>query len=134
MKTASLCDKRNPTNANTLKFKKAQRELSNIYQKEQLEYIQGQINKMINSVEDRQSWKVWPTVNIWYKRKSTSIRKLKAVNQDERIYMWKEHFKNLLGDSPKVIDKFITKIIYSQLDIKLGQFNQEVLNVVLKKN
>ena len=34
---------------------KAQKELTNTYQKEQLEYIQVQINKNINSVEDRQS-------------------------------------------------------------------------------
>ena len=43
--------------------------------------------------------------------------------------MWKEHFKNLLGNSSKVTDKPITKIINSLLDIKLGQFTQEKLNV-----
>ena len=32
-----------------------QRELINTYQKEQLEYIQGQIDKIRNLVEDRQS-------------------------------------------------------------------------------
>ena len=53
MKTASLCNKRNPTNANAQKLK-TQRELINAYQKEQIEYIQGQINKIRNSVEDRQ--------------------------------------------------------------------------------
>ena len=51
VKTASLCNKRNPTNANAQKFKKAQRELINTYQKEQIEYIQSQINKIWNSVE-----------------------------------------------------------------------------------
>ena len=40
LKTASLCCKRNPTNASTQKFMKAQRELINA---EQIEYIQGQI-------------------------------------------------------------------------------------------
>ena len=44
--------------------------------------------------------------------------------------MWKEHFKNLLGKSPKVTDKPITKIINDLQDIKQGQFTQE-LNVVL---
>ena len=37
--------------------------------------------------------------------------------------MWKEHFKNLLGNSP------ITKIIINQLDIKLEQFTQELIVV-----
>ena len=47
--------------------------------------------------------------------------------------MWKEHFKNLLGNSTKVTDKSITKIINNQLDIKLGQFTQAELNVILTK-
>ena len=47
--------------------------------------------------------------------------------------MWKEHFKNLLGKSPKVTDEPITKIIKNQLDIKLGLFTQEKLNIVLRK-
>ena len=47
--------------------------------------------------------------------------------------MWKEHFKNLLGRSLKVTDKPISEIIDNQLDIKLGQFTQEGLDVVLIK-
>ena len=53
VKTASLSNKRNPNNANAQNFKKSQRELTNAYQKEQIEYIHGQINKIWNSVEDR---------------------------------------------------------------------------------
>ena len=63
VKTASLCNKRNLTNANTQKLKKTQRELINAYQKEQLEYIHGQINKIRNLVKDRLSRIVWQTVN-----------------------------------------------------------------------
>ena len=47
--------------------------------------------------------------------------------------MWKEHFKNLLQKSPKVTDKPIIKIVNNQFDIKLGQFTQEELDVVLTK-
>ena len=67
------------------------------------------------------------------KRKSTSREKLKANSQEEKIQMWKEHFKNLLADSLKVIDKLITKIIHGQLDIKPGQFTEEELDVKLTK-
>ena len=52
MKIASLLNKRNLTNANIQKLKKVLRELT--YKKEH-KYIQGQINKIRNSVEDRQS-------------------------------------------------------------------------------
>ena len=64
---------------------------------------------------------------------STSRAKLKAGSQEERIQMWKEHFKNPLRKSPKVTDKPITKIVNSQLNIKLGHFTQEEITGVLRK-
>ena len=66
------------------------------------------------------------------RRKGTSRAKLKAANQKEQLHIWKEHFMNLLGNSPKITDKLIPKIINGQLDIKLEQFTQE-LKVALTK-
>ena len=63
--------------------------------------------------------------------KITSRAKLKADSQEEWIHLWKEHFKNMLGKSPKVMNEPITKIISHQQNIKLGQLMQEELNVVL---
>ena len=134
VKTVSLCNKRNPTSSKAQKLKKAQRELINAYQKEQIENIQDQINKTRNSPEDRQSWIAWLTANEVNKRKSTSRAKIKATNQDERINTWKDNFKNLLEKSLKVTDKHITKIVNNQVDIKLGHFTQNDLDVVLTKN
>ena len=91
--------------------------------KNKIENIQGRINKIRYSVEERQSHVVWQTINEASKRKNTSKTKLKAASQEERIHMWKEHFKNLLVKSLKVIDKPITKIT-NQLDIKIGKFTQ----------
>ena len=65
--------------------------------------------------------------------KSTPRAKLKAASREERIQKWKEHFKNLLGNSPKVTSKPITKIINHQINIKLEQLTQEELNKILKK-
>ena len=47
--------------------------------------------------------------------------------------MCKEHFKNLLGNSPRATDKPISKITNDQLNIKLGQFIQEEFDVLLRK-
>ena len=80
MKMASLYNKRNPTNANAQELKKAQNGLMNAYHKEQIEYMQGQINKIKNSVEDKQSRVVWQIVNDVNKTKSTSRAKLKAAS------------------------------------------------------
>ena len=128
MKTDSKCTKKNPTNINALKLKKAQNELANIYLKEQTEYIQNQINKIRDSVEDGQSRIAWQTVNQVSKRESTVKAKLKATSQQKRIQLWKQHFENLHGNPPKVAHEPITRIISKQLDIKL-----EELNSVLRK-
>ena len=122
MKTASKCNKKNPTNTNVLKLKKAQNKLANIYLKEQSEYIQNQFDKIRNSVKDRQSRIAWQTIYEVSRRKSTAKPKLKATSQRDRMHLWKQHFENLLGNPPEVTHEPITKIISKQLDIKLGPF------------
>ena len=96
--------------------------------KEQTEYIQNQIDKIRDSVEDRQSRIAWQTINEVSRRKNTAKAKLKAANQQERIKLWKQHFENLLGNPPKVTHEPITRIISKQLDIKLGPFTEEELD------
>ena len=133
VKAASKCNRKNPTNTNAPKLKKAQKELTNIYLKEQTEYIQNLIDKNRDSVEDRQSRIAWQTINKVSRRKSTVKAKLKATSQQDRIHLRKQHFENLLGNPPKVTHEPITRIISEQLDIKLGPFTQEELDSVLGK-
>ena len=84
-------------------------------------------------VEERQSRIAWLTVNEMSRRKSSARAKLKAASQEERIYPWKQPFENLLGKPPKITDEPITKIISNQLDIKLGQFTKEDLDLIQRK-
>ena len=116
-----------------LKTKTEQYQLAGIYIKEQTEYIQNQIDKIRDSVEDRQSRIAWQTINEVSRRKNTAKAKLKAANQQERIKLWKQHFENLPGNPPKITHEPITRIISKQLDIKLGPFTQEELDSVLRK-
>ena len=134
MKTASKSYRKNPTNTNARKLEKAQYQLAGIYLKEQAEYIQNQIDKIRDSVEDRQSRIAWQTINEGSRRKSTAKAKLKAARSpQERVKLWEQHFINLLGNLPKITDEPITRIISKQLDIKLGPFTKEELDSVLKK-
>ena len=88
------------------------------------------MNKIRNSIKkNRQSRIAWQKVNEVSERKTTLIEKLKAASQEERIRMRKKHFKNLLGKSPKVTDRPLTKIINYQQDTKLRQFTPE-FNIV----
>ena len=111
VKTASKSYRKNPTNTNARKLEKAQYQLAGIYLKEQAEYIQIQIDKIRDSVEDRQSRIAWQTINEVSRRKSTAKAKLRAANQQERVKLWEQHFKNLQGNPPKITDEPITRII-----------------------
>ena len=108
------------TNALKLKKKKTQNKIASICLKEQTEYIQNQIDKIRDLVEDRQSRIAWQTIHKVSRRKSTAKAKLKATNQQERIKLWKQHFGNLIGNPSKVTHEPITRIISKQLDIKLN--------------
>ena len=107
-----------PNKHKCLKTKNGTNQLAGIYIKEQTEYIQNQIDKIRDSVKDRQYRIAWQTINEVSRRKSTAKAKLKAANQQERIKLWKQHFKNLLGNPPKITHEPITRLISKQLDIK----------------
>ena len=85
MKKASLFNKRNPANASAQKLKKAKRELINTYQKEKIQYIQDQIDKIRKLVKERQSRLALQTINEVRGRKKTSRAKIKVANQEEKL-------------------------------------------------
>ena len=128
VKTASKNYRNYPANTNALKLKTAQYQLAGICIKEHTKYIQNHIDKIRDSVEDRQSRIAWQTINEVSRRKNTAKAKLKAASQQERIKLWKQYFENLLGNPPKITHEPITRIISKQLDIKLGPFTQEELD------
>ena len=132
VKIASKFSRKNPTSTIGLKLKKALNKLASIYLKEQIEYIQNHIDKIRDSVEDRQSRIAWQMINEVSRTKSTAKANLKTKHQQERMKLWKQYFENLLGNPPKVRHEPFTGIISKQLDIKLGQFTQEELDSVLK--
>ena len=72
IKTTSKHNRKNPTNTNALKLKKAQNELAITYLQEQTEYIQNQIDKIRDSVEYRKSRIALQMVNEVSRRKSTA--------------------------------------------------------------
>ena len=81
------------------------------------------------------------TVSKSYRKNptNTNARKLeKAQYQLAGIYLkeqaeYIQHFKNLLGNPPKITDEPITRIISKQLDVKLGPFTKEELDSVLRR-
>ena len=64
------------------------KELTYTLKKKKTEYIQNQINKIRDSVDDGQSRIEWQRVNEVSRRKSTARLKLNAVSQEEQIHPW----------------------------------------------
>ena len=124
---------RYPTRQNMNKKKQALNELNAVYQTEQQNYIQDQIDKIKNAAENNQSSLAWKIVNDVSDRKQSSKAKLKVSSQNDRLSKWKDHFQNLLGRAPVISDQPIQPIISEELNIKKGPFSADELEVVLKK-
>ena len=124
---------RYPTRQNVNKKKQALNELNAVYQTEQQNYIQDQIDKIKNAAENNQSSLAWKIVNDVSDRKQSSKAKLKVSSQNDRLSKWKDHFQNLLGRAPVISDQPIQPIISEELNIKKGPFSADELEVVLKK-
>ena len=124
----------NGTRHNCRLHKQAQKELVAAYITEQQKYIQSQIDKIANASENKQSSLAWQTVNEITGRKKATKAKIKAKSHDERISKWKNHFQNLLGKQPNVLDVQIElNSAQQELPIKTGPFNGSELEVVLGK-
>ena len=63
------------------------------------------MNKIRNSIEDRQSRLTWYRINKLNGRMNTLRPRLKATNQEEELHKMKEHFKNLLRYPREINDK-----------------------------
>ena len=121
-----------PTRANKNKLKCAQKSLNDAYITEQTAYLQDKINVISSINDNKQAATAWKTVNEICGRKNANKAKIKASSNQERTLLWKQHFQNLLGKPPNIIDREIEQIIPQELDIKKGNFTMEELTCVLK--
>ena len=56
-------------------------------------------------------------------------RASRGASKEEILQWWREHLRSFSGNHLEIIEKPIEKNINGQLDIKLGQFTDEELNV-----
>ena len=91
--------------ANLSLVKDAKKELRKTYEKEQSAYLQTKIDEIKSAADNKQSALAWNTVNEISGRKRSYKAKLKASDQEDRLHKWKEHFQNLLGKAPNVLDR-----------------------------
>ena len=116
----------NPTPERINNFKLIQSSFVKLYENEQNDYIENKIEEIQNAATNKKSALAWKTVSEISGRKKTNKAKLK--NEKERIDLWHNHFKDLLGypiSNQTSTEDHPTE--YDQLDIKTGNFTSEEL-------
>ena len=62
------------------------------------------------AVSNKESAMAWKAVNDVSGRKKSNKAKIKAISREERIIVWHNHFKDLLGNPPEITISAISKI------------------------
>ena len=83
-------------------LKEAKKHLQEAYDLEQEKYVNEKISYITNAVEHQRSGIAWQTVNELTGRKGSNKGRIRAINPEERVKKWKDHFSNLLGQPPTV--------------------------------
>ena len=121
----------NPTPQNNQIVQNAKEELDWAYLKEQENYIKNQVKKLENAHQNQKTKLVWNIVNEISARKNSKKGQIRAKNPEERIKLWKKHFKNLLGQPPNIEDKTVEKV-FEPLPIVTADFTEDELLKAIK--
>ena len=97
-----------PSEENTESYNLAQKLLYDIYDTEQEIYLQSKIDEIRRAVSNNKSAMVWKSVNDVSGRKKSN--KIQIISGEERIIVWHNLFKDLLGNPPEITVSAISKI------------------------
>ena len=108
------------------------KQLSDMYIQKKNEYYLDLANDLMKLTADNQSSKVWQTVNKITNRKTVKTGLIPAEDNNERLRLWHDHFKNLL--SPEVVPSFIDlqlpKLV-SGVNFKVNEFDATELKIAI---
>ena len=133
VQTAAEIKNSRPSSDNTAKFRDAQTKLNDQYEREQAEFLQMKIDNIEKASANQKSALAWKTVNEISGRHGANTAKLKATSEEERLKLWKKHFEDLLGSTPKIKESNITPVVSTVLNIKTGPFEMYELNKARKQ-
>ena len=94
----------NPSPENSEQIRMASEELDHQYKKEQEKYVKNKIAELNNAHTNKKSKVVWRIANEINNRKKSKYSILKNKSKQNRLNQWKNHFSNLLGQVPLVIN------------------------------
>ena len=73
------------------------------------------------AVSNKKSAIAWKAVNDVSGRKNNNKAKIKTTSREEKIIVWHNHFKDLLGNPPEITVSSISKIT-NHLNIETSNF------------
>ena len=94
----------NQSPENSKQIRKASEELDHQYKKEQEKYVKNKIAELNNAHTNKKSKVVWQIANEISNRKKSKRSIPKDKSRQDRLNQWKNHFSNLLGQAPPIIN------------------------------
>ena len=118
-----------PIQKNIDYFINAQKSLVISYEDEQKSYIKEKINEIQNDATNKKISNALKTINTIGGRKKSNKLRIKAKDDNERVKLWHNHFKELLGKNTQTINENEQEWeIINGLDINTEPFTLEDLS------
>ena len=122
----------NPSPENSEQIRKASKELDHQYKKEQEKYCKNKIAELNKAHTIKKSKVVWQIANEISNRKKSKRSILKGKSKQDRLSQWKNHFTNLLGQAPPIINIPTKRMIDLELHIEKNDSTMKELQIVIK--
>ena len=119
----------NPSPENSEQIRKASKELDHQYKKEQEKYCKNKIAQLNKVHTIKKSKVVWQIANEISNRKKS---KRKGKSKQDRLSQWKNHFSNLLGQAPPIINIPTKRMIDVELHIEKNDSTMKEIQIVIK--
>ena len=84
---------------------------TNVSEEAELVTFYEELSSLVRSIPKHNLLVIGGDMNAQIRKNRNNKYKLKAASQQERVKLWEQHFKNLLGNPPKITDEPITRII-----------------------
>ena len=109
----------NPSPENSEQIRKASEELDHQHKNEQEKYIKNKIAELNNAHTNKKSKVVRQIAIEISNRKKSQRSLLKGKSKQDRLNQWRNHFSNLLGQTPPVINIPTKGVIDLELHIEM---------------
>ena len=134
LKHLSLAYHQRPSRAKKKALEVAKKELDEAYLKAEADFIDGKINEISSLHIGQKHHAAWKTIGELSGKRSKPTTRIKGGSSAKRMSSWHNHFKDLLGKSPKTPENSTLPMekISDTLDICTSEFTIDELKIAIK--